>query len=67
MAITRRDSLKGLAALGAAEFLPADPVVIPPQGIGHKIRHISYSDQGGRPDGVQVAYLRRRIKPQPDI
>ena len=29
---------------------------IPPEGIGTRIRHLSYSDQGGRPDGVQVMY-----------
>ena len=27
---------------------------IPPEGIGKGIRHISYSDIGGRPDSVQV-------------
>lgn len=32
---------------------------IPPEGIGTKIRHISYSDQGGKPDGVQVMYSAR--------
>src|SRR5580765_2377712 len=61
MAITRRESLKGLAALGAAALLPpADPVV-PAQGIGRRIRHISYSDQGGRPDGVQVMVNRQHV------
>jgi hypothetical protein len=62
MAITRRESLKGLAALGAAAFLPpgADPAV-PAQGIGRGIRHISYSDQGGRPDGVQVMVNRQHV------
>src|SRR5580765_926833 len=61
MAITRRESLKGLAALGAAALLPpADPIV-PPQDIGRRIRHISYSDQGGRPDGVQVMVNRGHV------
>ena len=61
MAITRRESLKGLAALSAAALLPpADPVV-PLQGIGRRIRHISYSDQGGRPDGVQVMVNRQHV------
>jgi hypothetical protein len=61
MAITRRESLKGLAAFGAAAFFsPADPVV-PSQGIGRRIRHISYSDQGGRPDGVQVMVNRQHV------
>lgn len=34
---------------------------VPPQGIGHRIKHISYSDQGGRPDGVQVMYNRKHV------
>src|SRR5438045_8244452 len=66
---TRREHLKmlvGLAALGgtplaalAATAKPPEPV--PPQGIGHRIRHISYSDQGGRPDGVQVMVNRGHV------
>src|SRR6478609_3401505 len=34
---------------------------IPPTGIGRRIRHVSYSDQGGRPDGVQIMVNRRHI------
>jgi len=34
---------------------------VPPQGIGHRIKHISYSDQGARPDGVQVMYNRKHV------
>ena len=59
MAITRRDSLKGLLALGAAAVTPDVPV--PAGGIGRRIRHISYSDQGGRPDGVQVMVNRKHV------
>ncbi|HVZ22247.1 MAG TPA: hypothetical protein VG871_14345 [Vicinamibacterales bacterium] len=63
--MNRRDHLKSLFALGAAAALPADAFAadppVPPQGIGRKIRHISYSDQGGRPDGVQVMYNRQHI------
>jgi hypothetical protein len=60
---TRREHLKALAALGC---LPASAHAqseadIPPQGIGHRIRHISYSDQGGRPDAVQVMVNRRHV------
>ena len=61
MATTRRDALKGLLALAASSAgsgvamagagAGADAVV-PPGGIGHGIRHLSYSDQNGRPDGV---------------
>ncbi|HUK37047.1 MAG TPA: hypothetical protein VLV86_24195 [Vicinamibacterales bacterium] len=61
MAISRRDSLKGLAALGAAALLPSVDPVVPPHGIGRRIRHISYSDQGGRPDGVQVMVNRQHV------
>ena len=65
MTITRRDHLKGLLALGAATLAPrataAVDAPVPPRGIGHRIRHISYSDQGGRPDGVQVMLNRGHI------
>jgi len=66
---TRRQHLSqlmGLAALSstmplafAANTKTDKPV--PPQGIGHRIKHISYSDQGGRPDGVQVMYNRKHV------
>src|SRR4051812_40612430 len=59
MAMTRREHLQGLLALGVAAAAPDSPV--PPQGIGRNIRHISYSDQGGRPDGVQVMVNRQRV------
>src|SRR5262245_31043793 len=59
MTITRRDSLKGLFAMGAAAI--AADVPVPRQGIGRKIRHLSYSDQGGRPDGVQVMVNRKHV------
>src|ERR1051326_4981132 len=59
MTMTRRDSLKGLLALGAAAVTPDLPV--PAGGIGWKIRHVSYSDQGGRPDGVQVMFNRAHL------
>ena len=61
MTITRRESFKGLAALGAAALLPASDPVVPTQGIGHRIRHVAYSDQGGRPDGVQVMVNRQHV------
>src|SRR3954468_17552434 len=59
MTMTRRDHLRGLLALGAAAVMP--DVVIPPNGIGRRIRHLSYSDQGGRPDGVQIMVNRRHV------
>src|SRR5256884_2358838 len=62
MTITRREHLQGLLALGVAAVTPGNTVVpIPAQGIGRRIHHISYSDQGGRPDGVQVMVNRRHV------
>src|SRR4029453_3400609 len=64
--MTRREHMRGLrsAAIGAFTPVayaaaPADP--IPPEGIGRRIRHVSYSDQGGRPDGVQVMVNRGHV------
>jgi hypothetical protein len=34
---------------------------IPPEGIGNRIRHVSYSDLGGRPDSVQVMASRGHL------
>src|SRR5581483_6477938 len=66
--LTRREHLKRLLVSAAASALPtrlaaagAEDPPIPPQGIGHRIRHISYSDQGGRPDGVQVMLNRAHL------
>src|SRR6188508_907157 len=59
MSMTRRDHLRGLLALGVTVVIPG--VRVGSQGIGRRIRHISYSDQGGRPDGVQVMVNRRHV------
>ena len=64
--MTRREHLKSLWALVTASCVPigaraASDTPIPPQGIGRRIRHLSYSDQGGRPDGVQVMVNRRHV------
>ena len=73
--LTRREHLKSLLGASAVPLLLGDqngtpagggarsPVdtLIPPQGIGRRIRHISYSDQGGRPDGVQVMVNRQHV------
>jgi hypothetical protein len=61
--MSRRAHLKALAGAAAASGLPRrlfaqPPDSIPPEGIGYNIRHLSYSDQGGRPDGVQVMLNR---------
>src|SRR5678815_4792209 len=66
--MTRREHLKGLLALAAASTAgaprasraAADPPT-PGAGIGRRIRHLSHSDQGGRPDGVQVMVNRRHV------
>src|SRR5437667_10017799 len=67
---TRREHLKtllGMAALGGTPLAalaapPAKPQeAVPPQGFGYRIEHVSYSDQGGRPDGVQVMVNRRHV------
>src|SRR5258706_7806625 len=63
---SRRESLKALAAFGSLASLPHSAKAqseadIPPQGIGHRIRHVSYSDQGGRPDAVQVMVNRKHV------
>src|SRR5712671_2391212 len=63
--ITRRDCGKGLlgfAALACGSGQSgAQESAIPPQGIGHRFRHLSYSDIGGRPDSVQVMLNRRHL------
>src|SRR5262245_48993515 len=69
---SRREHLKGLLGMTVAAALPGcanqqagssststEPV--PPQGIGHRIKHLSYSDQGGRPDAVQVMVNGRYV------
>src|SRR3954469_23822028 len=73
---TRRAHLASLASAAAAAALPrallaqapaGKPVPaevgadIPPEGIGRGIRHLSYSDVGGRPDTVQVMASRGHL------
>ena len=61
----RREHLKGLLGLAASGLsigpTPAADPVVPPNGIGRRIRHVSYTDQGGRPDGVQIMVNRRHV------
>src|SRR5215470_14682794 len=69
--LSRRAHLRQLAAgfagLGSAalggwpEPVLAGEEEIPPEGIGKGIKHISYSDIGGRPDSVQVMFGREHI------
>lgn len=64
--VARRGHLTDLLGLAALACLPrgsraASDAPVPPQGIGRRIRHLSYSDQGGRPDGVQVMVNRGHV------
>ena len=67
--LSRRAHLKNLLGLTAMGCLPIAGEAattptnkpVPLQGIGKGIRHISYSDQGGRPDGVQVMVNRMHV------
>jgi hypothetical protein len=62
LGLTRRGLSAGLFATGIAPGVArAVDAAIPPEGIGRRIKHISYSDQGGRPDGVQVMVNRRHV------
>jgi len=63
---TRRACLAGLAGAAAGAALPRRLLAapgddIPREGIGRGIKHLSYSDQGGRPDGVQVMVHRGHL------
>src|SRR6266446_345185 len=73
--MTRREHIKRLLGLAAAAPIPLavrpagqtgqssqdSRTSIPPDGIGRRIRHVSYSDQGGRPDGVQIMVNRGHV------
>jgi hypothetical protein len=63
---SRREHLKTLMGVAAAPYLlqaprPAADRPIPPQGIGRRIRHVSYSDVGGKPDTVQIMLNRGHL------
>jgi hypothetical protein len=60
--------MKGLLGLAALSWFPAGACTrgpagapVPAPGNGSRIRHLSYSDQGGRPDGVQVMVNRGHV------
>ena len=64
--MTRREHLTAMLGLAAAPFAQATrrrvaDRAIPATGIGRGIRHISYSDIGGRPDSVQVMLNRKHL------
>src|SRR6476619_5050779 len=68
-------SLVGVAGFGLASPALQSPQVpgpkgpgrrqtsgaIPREGIGRRIRHLAYSDVGGRPDTVQIMMNRRHL------
>ena len=63
---SRREHVRALLSTAAAPFFAlggqsAREAAIPPQGIGRRIRHVSYSDLGGRPDSVQIMVNRRHL------
>ncbi len=62
MLLTRRSNLATLTAFAAMAACPraAHPQAAGPQPTS-RIRHLAYSDQGGRPDGVQVMVSRRHL------
>src|SRR5215468_3461231 len=63
--MTRREHIKGLLGVTGLSLLSATGAFsenpIPPQGIGRRIRHLSYSDIGGRPDSVQIMANRGHL------
>src|SRR6187549_2906442 len=63
--INRRDCVKAMVGLAASATLPAaslsQDAPVPARGIGRRIRHLAYSDIGGRPDSVQIMVNRRHL------
>ena len=68
--LTRRAHLKTMLGAAAAPLLarrqntgsgPNAETPVPPEGIGRGIRHLAYSDLGGRPDSVQIMMNRRHL------
>jgi hypothetical protein len=63
--VSRRAHLQGLLGMAALAGLPgtarAEDPPIPPEGIGQRIKHLSYSDIGGRPDSVQIMSNRKHL------
>jgi hypothetical protein len=63
--ISRRTVLEMLPAVAAMPFASQagrpGGAPVPLEGIGRGIRHVAYSDVGGRPDTVQVMVNRRHL------
>ena len=60
MSFNRRSALRALAGLPLAVALPAVSRGATPPPTG-KVKHLAFSDQGGRPDGVQVMVSRNHL------
>src|SRR5438552_19143011 len=62
---SRRAHLRGLLGMAAVAGMPrlacAEDRPVPPEGIGHRIKHVSYSDIGGRPDSIQIMPGRKYL------
>src|SRR5689334_12324895 len=56
--MTRRQHIQSLFGLTASSMLSPS---VRAQNTGRRIRHISYSDIGGRPDSVQIMVNRRHL------
>jgi hypothetical protein len=60
--ITRRASMAGMLGLAAGAAMPrasfgaaqAPDAPVPAEGIGRRIRHLGFTDLGGKPDSVQI-------------
>ena len=63
--ITRRAATAGLLGMTASATgvaRAASPAWnVPAEGVGNRIKHISWSDQGGRLDGVQIMHNRNHL------
>jgi hypothetical protein len=66
--LSRRQHLQQLGAVFGSASLAgwsasalATDAEIPPEGIGKGIKHVSYSDIGGRPDSVQVMFNKQHV------
>jgi hypothetical protein len=63
--MNRREHLKTMLGFAAVSALPQatrrQDGPIPQRGLGKQIRHLSYSDIGGRPDSVQIMVNRGHL------
>src|SRR6266700_1152294 len=63
--VSRRAHLQGLLGMAALAGMPnaarAEDPPVPPERIVHRIKHVSYSDIGGRPDSVQIMSNRNHL------